>query len=203
MDLKIPNITPIGDIIEEKSKELANDKEIDSLIINQSARPKTKKGGKRPGAGRKKGRKDNATIIREKAEEAFKQKILGVLDSLFTGQVTLAQGCQYLFKIETKRWKTKNGKWKEKRKAPKVVKNPEEIEAYLRGDYDGSRDEYYFLTTDKPDNKAIDSLVERVFGKAKQSLDVNATVTLEDALRKNLEEREKYDKNFKRNNNID
>src|ERR1043165_6533784 len=44
----------------------------------------------------------------------------------------------------------------------------EEIQAYLDDDVD--QDDYYYITTHTPDNKAIDSLMDRAFGKARQTI---------------------------------
>jgi len=41
-----------------------------------------------------------------------------------------------------------------------------EIEEYIQGKYDKLEKEYYFIATDKPDGKAIDSLLDRAIGKA-------------------------------------
>ncbi len=48
----------------------------------------------------------------------------------------------------------------------------DEIMAYVDGDAD--RDAYYYITTKLPDNKAIDSLLDRTFGKAEGKLDVTS-----------------------------
>ena len=58
-------------------------------------------------------------------------------------------------------------------KKPILITSQEEIERYLAGDYDES-EEYYYITTEKPDNKAIDSLLDRTFGKAQQSVDLTS-----------------------------
>ena len=33
-------------------------------------------------------------------------------------------------------------------------------------------DDYYFITTERPDNRALDSLFNRTFGKAKETIDM-------------------------------
>ena len=50
---------------------------------------------------------------------------------------------------------------------PRLVETQTEIEKYLENDYDKSK-EYYFITTERPDNRALDSLFDRVFGRAIQ-----------------------------------
>ena len=43
------------------------------------------------------------------------------------------------------------------------------------------------MTTQKPDNKAIDSMLDRTFGKARQNIDVDMEVKGEISLTKLLE----------------
>jgi len=119
-------------------------------------------GGKREGAGRQEGSKNKATIEKKIAEQEFKDRVLKSMDKLITSQMNLAQGCQYLFKIN-----------KKDKSRPERITDPKVIEAYLAGDYDDMGDDYYFLTTEKPDNKALDSLIDRVFGKARQKIGVD------------------------------
>jgi len=77
--------------------------------------------------------------------------------------MSLAQGVTYLFKIHTD---SKGNKGK-----PELVDSQYEISAYLNGEYEGEPDDYYFITTERPDNKAIDSMLDRAFGKAPQKLE--------------------------------
>ena len=50
-----------------------------------------------------------------------------------------------------------------------LVTNPGEIRCYLDGDYDNDQT-YYYITTVTPDNRALDSLLDRTFGKATQTI---------------------------------
>lgn len=126
------------------------------------------KGGARPGAGRPKGRKDNATLEREKVEAAIRQRIMRTADKLITSQMNLAKGVQMLFKIETTY--DKNGN--EKKSKPQLVDDQKEIEEYLAGERDDTPAEYYFMTTEKPNNQALDSLLDRTFGKATNKTEI-------------------------------
>ena len=100
----------------------------------------------------------------------MRQRVIRSKDALMNSQMNLASGCQLLFKIETVKYKDKDGNWKEEKKKPKIVESQEEIEDYLAGDYEDEKDVYYFITTKVPDNKAIDSLFDRTFGKARQNI---------------------------------
>lgn len=135
-------------------------------------------GGARPGAGRKPGGKNQNTIRREKVLAAFRKRVEKHADILFDAQMTLARGVSSLWKvpkeIEIKRNRQGEEYEVEKRGKPVMVTAQFEIAKYLEGDYKGdSSADYYYITTDKPDNRAIDSMLDRTFGKATQPLSVD------------------------------
>lgn len=124
---------------------------------NESVRGKN--GGRRPGAGRKKGSKNRATLEQQAVKKAFDQRVLRTVDRLFDSQMTIARGASYLYCIDTDE--------KGNKSKPRLVTAEWEIEQFLNGEtHDPSQ--YYYITTERPDNKAIDSMLDRVFGKAKQ-----------------------------------
>lgn len=125
------------------------------------------KGGARPGAGRKKGSKNPETIERERVLTEYRGKIMKHANILFRNQMHLAQGVSYLYKFV---------KGKDK---PVLVTNTEEMEQYILSEMGTVFDKesvidpdatYYFMTTERPDNKAIDSMLDRTFGKATQPI---------------------------------
>lgn len=127
------------------------------------------KGGFRPNSGRKKGKLSAATLERIKVEEAFKQRILGHVDNLFNSQLALAQGLTHLFRID------ETGEGKNKKREHVLVTDPQEIKDVLDETKGGSGvydEHYYFITTKDPENKAIDSMFDRAFGKAAQSINL-------------------------------
>ena len=126
-------------------------------------------GGKREGAGRAKGSMNKATKEQKIVEAEFKQRVLASMDKLINSQMNLAQGCQMLFKIHTET----DSKGKTTRNKPELVTCQDEIEKYLAGDYETDTEDYYFITTEKPDNKALDSLIDRVFGKATNKMELS------------------------------
>lgn len=151
-------------------------------------------GGKREGAGRAKGTKNKNTKEDDIVKEEFRSRVLKSIDSLINSQMNLAHGCQILFKIHS--YEDKSGKRiKEK---PEIVTSQEEIESYLAGDYDDEEDDYYFITTKQPDNKAIDSLIDRIWGKATQAIEgkLNIKLTAEDLMELNI--KRKRDENSER-----
>lgn len=125
----------------------------------------SKWGGSREGAGRPKGSKNEETLERERVQAEMRRRIMKSTDELLNSQMSLAKGVQMLYRID----KDENGK----NKKPELVTSQAEIENYFAGDYD-EQSEYYFITTERPDNKAIDSLFDRTFGKAQQHVDVKS-----------------------------
>lgn len=136
---------PVGEV-RQSSEEIENKNE------------KSKWGGKREGAGRKEGTKNSNTIEDNIVKEEMRQRVIRSVGSLMDSQMNLAKGCQLLFKIVKKGEK------------PILVVDQKEIENYLAGEYEDNKKEYYFITTKVPDNKAIDSLLDRTFGKARQNI---------------------------------
>lgn len=142
---------------------------MENIIENTEDENKKKKsswGGKRDGAGRPEGSQNKNTIEDKIVKEEFRQRVLKNMNVLINSQMSLAQGCQLLFKVKKSK-KGENAK-------PELVTRQSEIEDYLAGEYDDEDGVYYFITTKVPDNKAIDSLIDRVFGKAPQSVDLTS-----------------------------
>jgi hypothetical protein len=130
---------------------------------------KSIKGGARPGAGRKKGGMNKATLERKIVEEEIRQRVLKSTDKLLDSQMNLAQGCSYLYMVET----IMEGK-RSTRKKPVLITSPWLIEQYLAGELDDEEKEYYYMTTERPNNQALDSLLDRTFGKALQTTDITS-----------------------------
>jgi hypothetical protein len=72
------------------------------------------KGGIRPGVGRPKGSLDTRTIEKKEAKKQFIDRVIKSVDRLFNAQVSLAEGCSYLYRIE----ETGEGKNKVKKHVP-------------------------------------------------------------------------------------
>lgn len=123
-------------------------------------------GGARVGGGRKAGGMNAKTKELKFFEEELRQRVLKTMHPLLDAQFNLAKGCTYLYVIRTEVG-PKGGRVK---LPPELVTNAAEIEEFLAGSFEGSQDEYYYLTTEKPDNKAIDSLLDRTFGRAVQAV---------------------------------
>lgn len=139
----------VGEIIEEK---------------------KSGRGGAREGAGRPKGKLEKHTLEQMKVKEQFNQLTLRAATKLFNAQFSLATGTQQLYV------KRRVGSGKERRTEVEVVTDPEIIKEYIIDDgltlNSEGDDEYYYLSTHRPDNKAIQSLLDRAMGKAPDRLEI-------------------------------
>jgi hypothetical protein len=145
--------------------------------------------------GRPKGTKSKKTLEKEAVLAAFRERAMRASGVLFDSQLTLARGQTFLYKIE-KEWvslgETKGGKEKGywKKLKPVLVESQTEIESYLEGmieegDPDDDQDRgatYYYLTTKEPNNNAIDSLLDRTFGKAAQSVAITGSLNISKVL---------------------
>jgi len=101
--------------------------------------------------------------------------VIGQVEPLFAAQLQLAKGCTYVYRVTIG---ARGG-----RSDPELVTNQDELYEAIQsidraGGYgeivedEGGEDgeqlthRYYFLTTKAPDNKALDSLLDRALGKA-------------------------------------
>lgn len=131
--------------------------------------------GLKGGAARK-GTRNKATVDREKELEEFKNLTARRRKTLWSAQMVLAMGSIQVFRIDTET--VGQGKNKKTfKKKPVLVTNTEEIIKaldfeYAEGDDPNDEETYYFVTTKDAENKAIDSLLDRTFGKAKESVAV-------------------------------
>lgn len=125
-------------------------------------------GGARAGAGRKPGGMNKTTIESLRAKQAFIARVNKNVDRLFNSQLDLALGEKYLMVIKTV------GKGAKARRETTIVDDPETIKRFFDGDLEDTETEYYFMTTKAANNIALDSLLNRSFGKPKESLDLTS-----------------------------
>ena len=127
-------------------------------------------GGARPGAGRPPGSMNSDKIERMKIKEAFIERINRHADHLFNAQYDLAIGEKYLMVKKT------TGHGKNRKTWIEVVEDIETIKEYLDDDGESlnsdTDSEYYYMTTKPANGMALDSLLNRSFGKAEEKLDV-------------------------------
>lgn len=97
-------------------------------------------------------------------------------NSIYDGQLSLAKGQHFLYKIEKELIIGPKGGKKYVKSKPILVTSEPEIRAYIdglveEGEMDDENDPlatYYFITTKEPNNMAIDSMLDRAFGRATQ-----------------------------------
>lgn len=127
-------------------------------------------GGKRKGAGRRQGSKNRATLEQQAVVDAFNQRVMIQSDALFNAQLMLAVGSMKVFRID------EEGEGKSKKQVHSLVTDADEIKALL-DEHDGMSGAvdgvYYYFTTVSPDNKAIDSLLNRGLGKPAETVKFN------------------------------
>lgn len=129
------------------------------------------KGGKKEGAGRPKGALNKTTLEQKLIKDEIHNRVLKSKGKLINSQFSLAIGCSYLYKV------SKIGS-----KTPILVKDPKEIEKYFAGDFDEGGSDYYFITTEKPDMKAIQDLWDRIIGKPVNILEGDIKINISSIL---------------------
>lgn len=157
---------------------MADDESLKDISLHKG------RGGARPGAGRPLGKMEPATIERMKVKQAFLKRINKHADDLFNAQYDLAVGEKYLMVKKT------SGSGKDRKTWVEVVTDIEIIKEYL-DDFGETlnvdNEEYYYMTTKPANGMALDSLLNRSFGKAEEKLDLttngetlNSTIELTD-----------------------
>lgn len=127
-------------------------------------------GGKRENQGRKAGSKNKATQEQLEVKREFIKRVRHNADKLFNAQFSIATGTQMLFMIHTDS--------KGNRRKPEMVTDAETISKFLDenegvdGTLGDNDNDYYFMTTSRPDNQAIESLLNRALGKATEKVDI-------------------------------
>lgn len=128
-------------------------------------------GGKRQNAGRPKGKPNAKTLERTIIQEAFNQRVMAHADSLFHAQFGLAVGSVQVYRVDEEKDGNKT------KRVHTLIKDPKEIKAVL-DENEGSSgvvgEDFYIVSPVMPDNRAIDSLLNRSLGKPKDSLDVTS-----------------------------
>lgn len=133
----------------------------------------------RKGGLHKAGRVSIAALQQRLIKEHIDQRLMRATDIAVNAQIALARGISFLYRIDKKQ-DPKSKRWINQK--PVLVEKQWEIEAYLEqlaennGDIDDDKDEsaaYYYITTSKPDGMAIDSMLNRVHGRPKETVDIN------------------------------
>ncbi|MCX6724235.1 MAG: hypothetical protein NT155_03650 [Candidatus Staskawiczbacteria bacterium] len=128
-----------------------------------------KPGDKRPkGAGIKRGQKTKKTLEQEAALDLYKKRILDNLVPFIRAQFNQAEGMTVMFQRRKQKNK-KTGKFERTGELVRVM-DINRVEQLLKSD--GQGENYYYITTKDPNVKALENLFNRVFGKPKESIEV-------------------------------
>lgn len=139
----------------------------------------------RKGGRNKKGKRSKLVLTREEALKAFHNGVIKSTTGLLNVQRMLAFGSIKVFRIDSHWEDSSNGKTKYKVKSkPILVSDEDEIIAALdyefgSGESPNDDSTYYFVTTKDPDQRAIDSLLDRTFGRPKESLELIAPIEVD------------------------
>lgn len=142
--------------------------------VNQPEQPKKDgRGGARPGAGMPKGHVTKRVKERQIVKKAFLDRVAKHADELFNAQYSLAIGERVLMVQITE------GEGKNRRRYHEIVDNKEIIKQFLDHEegINGAESldddkHYYYLTTRPANNLAIDSMLNRAFGKAPEKIEL-------------------------------
>lgn len=133
------------------------------------------------GGRNRKGTKNKTTLDREAALKAWQDGVVKRSQGLLNVQSMLALGSIKVFRIDSHWEDSQNGKTKYKVKSkPRLVVNNDEIIAALDFEFGSGLENpsndstYYFVTTKDPDGQAINSLMDRTFGRPKESIEITA-----------------------------
>lgn len=150
-----------------------------SLTKSSKSKTMTKKALKANKENAKKGGRPKGSITEHnkmllETKRKYQERAAKNVDILFNSQMSLAQGVAHLFRIdEICSGKGKNRKC---RKETVLVDDPEEIRAYLDGEYEDD-DSYYYITTKTPDSRTISDMLDRTIQKPKQEVELGEETT--------------------------
>ncbi len=141
------------------------------------------KPGRKPGPGLPKGYKFKHVLERETARKHFESRIIAELDPLINAQLDLSKGLMVMFARERTGEPDENGKQKRAGRVYRVT-DPEEISELLNSGGENGQD-FWWLAAKDPDGKMLDSLMNRVFGRPREVLEVQpgSDVTIAEVIR--------------------
>lgn len=138
-------------------------------VVDKIEKKPKKKGGKRPGAGMPKGKVTQKVLEREASRKAFQQLVLENLRPLFHKQLWLSMGQTYIYRKE------KHGTGASMRIEHVLLENPHEIadalDTIANMDEQDENEGFVYIVTKPPENRAIDSMLDRSIGKASDKVE--------------------------------
>jgi len=144
------------------------------------------KPGRKPGPGLPKGYKFKHVLERETARKHFEARIINEMDLLINSQFDLAKGLMVMFARERSGAPDEGGQQKRTGRVCRVT-DPAEIEELLNSGGENGQD-YWWLAAKDPDGKMLDSLMNRLLGRPKETVELqgpeDGAATVADILRK-------------------
>jgi hypothetical protein len=128
-------------------------------MAGEASRNNGKKGG------RPVGRRSRATLERDAVLRAYRERVCDQAQRLLDAEMTVALGCSMLLK------RPKTSPKGEPRKT-EVVTDEATIRAFLDGELDQDENDFYFITTERPDTNTIRGMFDRTFDKPAQRTEV-------------------------------
>lgn len=135
--------------------------------------------------GRPKGFKEPHSILRDRTKQKFNERVMKMANRLFNAQASIALGQQFLYRIDKEEIVGPKGGLSYRPKPAVIVTDPEEIQRYIDGETGaGERlndptdraSSYWYITAKEANNMALDSMLNRAYGRAKESLEVSGEV---------------------------
>jgi len=120
--------------------------------------------------GRKHGSKNKKKLEKEKSLEVYQQAILHELKPLMSAHFAVAKGTQIII-ARDKVWDEKKKRKVRKGRFVRITRL-EDILELMNSDQNEGED-YYIIYTQDPNPKALEDLMNRVFGKPKEEMDLN------------------------------
>lgn len=140
-------------------------------------------GGARPGAGRKPGSENEKTKELKAIKAGMQMQIAGKVNQLIAHQFRMAMGTSRLYMRYEEEYEIGKGKNKTKQKRYQVlpVTNEADFMLYLSLSHDehgrakdkDTNTEYFYMTDNKGNPMALANLLDRAFGKPKESMEVS------------------------------
>lgn len=128
-----------------------------------------KKGYKRhPNAGIKLGQKTKKTLLKEEALKEFKDSVVRDLKELYLAGRKSATGLMVMYQRKL----VKNPKTNKYERTGELIRvtDPYQIETLLNSEGEG--EDWYYIAAKDPNIHAFTALMDRTFGKAKESLEI-------------------------------
>lgn len=141
-----------------------------------TTKPKSKTGGRIEGAGRPKGAKNKKTLEHEAALAKLRDKIIKKLDPMFIAAYNAVVGERFIYKISREKGPRGGEKYAkhELLTSASDIQHALDVIAQTDGQDGENEDDYYYVNVKPADTRAFNDLLNRVFGRPKETLELDA-----------------------------